>query len=232
VTEPTLDQVLADCAERCRKMDAPLRERLAAFAADVRRVSPDFADAVERMVVRLKEAGAGSDAPKPGEQMPDFMLPDETGRLRTLDEFIDKGPAVIAFHRGHWCPYCVINATALAGVHAAIRSFGAELIAITPEVEKFNSELKAVSNARFPVLSDIDNGYAMLLNLAFYVGDEKRERMTAAGWDISPYNASQAWTLPIPATFVVAKGGAIKARFIDPDYRRRMDVEKMLAALS
>lgn len=231
MAEPTLDQVLAECTERCRNMNAPLGERLAAFAADVRRVSPEFADAVERMISRLKDAGAGSDAPRPGEPMPDFLLPDETGRLRTLDEFTGKGPAVIAFHRGHWCPYCLINATALARVHPEIKARGAELIAITPEVERFNAELKSVSNARFPVLSDIDNGYALLLNLAYYVGDDKRAQMTAAGWDIAPYNDSQAWTLPIPATFVIAKGGEIKARFIDPDYRRRMDVDEILTAL-
>lgn len=231
MAEPTLDEVLAECTERCRTMNAPLAERLAAFSADICRASPAYAELVEQMIARLKDAGVGLDAPAPGEEMPGFLLPDETGRLRTLAEFTDAGPVVVAFHRGHWCPYCLINATALAGIYAEIKAQGAELIAISPEVEKFNSELKEASNARFPVLSDIDNGYAMLLNLAFYVGDEKQAHMTKAGWDISGYNDSRSWTLPIPATFVVAKGGVIKARYIDPDYRRRMDVDDILSAL-
>jgi peroxiredoxin len=71
-----------------------------------------------------------------------------------------------------------------------------------------------------------------MLNLAFYVGDEKKEHMTAAGWNIAPYNHSQAWTLPIPATFVVGRDGLVAARFIDPDYRRRMDVADILDALA
>ena len=77
----------------------------------------------------------------------------------------------------------------------------------------------------------MDNGYALLLNLAFYVGDEKKTFMSAAGWDITPFTDSDAWTLPIPATFVVGRDGLVKARFIDPDYRKRMDIGDILAAL-
>jgi peroxiredoxin len=81
------------------------------------------------------------------------------------------------------------------------------------------------------VLSDIDNGYALMLSLAFYVGDEKKEVMKAAGWNIPPYNANDNWTLPIPATFVVGSDGIVKARHLDPDYRKRMDVELILTAV-
>ena len=38
-------------------------------------------------------------------------------------------------------------------------------------------------------------------------------------------------TLPIPATFVVGQDGHIKARFVDPDYRNRMAIEDLIAAL-
>ena len=228
---PSLANELYACTERCRSMSAPLPVRLAVLADDVRRLDPEFADVVERMIARLKEGGAGAEAPRVGEVMPDFLLPDEQGRLHSLADFTQRGPIVIAFHRGHWCPYCRISATALAEAYPEIRRHGGELVAITPEVEKFNAELKSSSGAPFPVLSDMDNSYAMMLNLAFYVGDEKRQRMTAAGWDITPYNDSDAWTLPIPATFVVGSDGHIKGRFIDPDYRQRMDVTDIIAAL-
>jgi peroxiredoxin len=225
------DELIA-CTERCRSMSAPLPVRLAAFADDVRRLDSEFADVVERMIARLKAGGAGAEAPRVGEPMPDFLLPNEHGRLLSLSDFTQHGPVVVAFHRGHWCPYCRISATALAEAYPEINRLGGELVVITPEVQKFNSELKSSSGAPFPVLSDMDNAYAMMLNLAFYVGDEKRQRMTAAGWDITPYNASDAWTLPIPATFVVGKDGYVKGRFIDPDYRQRMDVKDIMAALN
>lgn len=226
-----LAEKLEECTERCRTMDGPLSSRLQLLADDVRALSPEFAEVVDRMVKRLRASGVGELAPAPGEPMPDFMLPDQDGKLIQLTKLLERGPAVIAFHRGHWCPYCRVNASALASIHGDIRKSGATLVAITPEIERFSAELTKKGQDRFTVVSDMDNGYALMLNLAFFVGDEKREAMKAAGWDIAPYQGNGNWTLPIPATFVVGQDGLVKARFIDPDYRRRMDTDAILAAL-
>jgi peroxiredoxin len=231
MAEKTLSDALQDCTVRCQNMDAPLPLRLQAFANDVRALSPEFADVVERMILHLKAKGVGENAPRPGEPMPDFMMPDQTGRLRSLDEMIAKGPLVIAFHRGHWCPYCRINARALAEIYGDVRALGAQLVAITPETERFNTEFNLGHDAEFPILSDMDNGYALMLNLAFLVSDEKRRAMIAAGWDFSPYQGNVHWTLPIPATFIVGRDGLVKAQFIDPDYRKRMDTAAILGVL-
>jgi peroxiredoxin len=227
----TFLDTLEECTTRCQNMDAPLPVRLQAFAEDVRSLSPDFADVVDRMVAHLKATGLGDNAPKLGERMPDFVMPDQTGRLRKLGELIKTGPVVIAFHRGHWCPYCRINARALAAIHEEVRSLGAGFVAITPETERFNAELGSESGARFPILSDIDNGYALMVNLAYLVSDEKRRAMIDAGWDVSPFQGNTNWTLPVPATFIVGRDGLVKARFIDPDYRKRMDSSEILEVL-
>jgi peroxiredoxin len=232
MAEPSIAEILEETTERCRNLDMPLADRLQAFANEVRALNAEFADTVERMVARLKAAGAGENAPQPGEPMPEFMLPDQSGRLVSLADLIARGPVVVAFHRGHWCPYCRITADALSRIHDSVENLGAELVVITPEIERFNEELRSAVGARYPVLSDMDNGYALMLNLAFYVGDEKKTLMKYAGWDIPPYNANDNWTLPIPATFVVGSDGLVKARHIDPDYRKRMDVEAILEALA
>jgi peroxiredoxin len=231
MAEKTLSDALEECATRCQNMEAPLSLRLQAFAEDVRSLSPDFADVVDRMVAHLKSTGLGNNAPKPGEPMPDFVMPDQVGRLHKLCELIKAGPVVIAFHRGHWCPYCRINARALAAIHEDVRDLGARFVAITPETERFNAELGSESGARFPILSDMDNGYSLMVNLAYLVDDEKRRAMIGAGWDISPFQGNMNWTLPVPATFIVGRDGLVKARFIDPDYRRRMDSSEILDVL-
>ena len=231
MAEKPFAETLEDVTEKCRVMDAPLGVRLQAVADEVRKLSPEFADIVDRMVTRLQANGVGLNAPRPGEPMPDFMLPDETGRLVHLADLLESGPAVVSFHRGHWCPYCKLNADALTMIAPEIEKVGGHIVAISPETRRFGAELKSYAKAPFPVLADIDGGYALEMNLLFWVGDEKREAMRAGGYDIAPYQGNDTWMLPIPATFVVGQDGVVKARHIDPDYRHRMEIDDLLAAL-
>ncbi len=215
----------------CRDMDASLQERLEAFSEATRHLIPGYQEAVDRMVHRLKSSDAGQTAPKPGEKMPPFAMPDERGRLVTLDALLADGPLAMTFHRGHWCPYCRINTRALAEAQERIAADGAQLAAIMPDRERFAAAFKAEGEVNYPVLTDIDNGYALSLNLAVWVGDEMQEILASGGRDLAAYQGNQAWVMPIPATFVINRDGVVTARFIDPDYRNRMTIEELLAAL-
>ncbi|MBZ9764748.1 AhpC/TSA family protein [Mesorhizobium sp. CA8] len=212
------------------ELDAPLNERLAVVAAAVRRLNSEFADAVDRLVERLEKQGAGAAAPKSGDVMPPFLLPDDDGRLVSLAEILAKGPAVITFQRGHWCPYCRLNAIGIVEVQREIAELGGQAIAIMPERRRFAKAMKASVGAQFPFLIDMDNGYALSLNLAIWVGAEM-ERLMGLGLDIPNYQGNSSWFMPIPATFVVRTDGIITDRFVDPDYRRRMDINDLIAAL-
>ena len=232
MAEKTFAELLEETTENSRLMDAPLGERLKAVADMVDRLSPEFAAVVGRMVARLEANNVGQSAPQVGEPMPDFILPDEAGRLVRLENLLEQGPVVVSFHRGHWCPYCKLNADGLAQIAPDIKRLGAQIVAISPETHQYGAELKAFANAPFPVLADLDNGYALELNLLFWVGDEKREAMKAGGFDVEPYNGNNTWMLPVPATFVVGRDGLVKARYIDPDYRRRMELDAIIAAVA
>jgi peroxiredoxin len=227
----SLSEQLDEAFIQCRDMDASLAERLQAFADAVRRLGPHFQDAVDGLVERLKQHDVGENAPKPGESMPNFVLPDQNCQLMSLDSLLQKGPVAVTFHRGHWCPYCRINTRALAEAQDQIAAEGGQVAAIMPDREHFTAELRAESEAPFPILTDFDNGYALSLNLAFWVGQEMQNLMTMAGWDVSRSQGTDTWLLPIPATFVVGTDGKVKARFIDPDYRKRMTIEDLLSAL-
>ena len=54
--------------------------------------------------------------------------------------------------------------------------------------------------------------------------------LQAIGQDLSLSQAGVAWVLPIPATFVLDSKGIVVARHVDPDYRRRMDLDDLVAA--
>lgn len=213
------------------RMDAPLDARLKVIRDRVRALSDVFATAVDRMVDRLEKQAAGATAPAAGDEMPAFLLPDETGRLVSLAELIADGPAAICFVRGHWCPYCRLNVSGLHEIEEEARALGARIAVIAPERRKFTASLKAEAGAEFPILSDLDNGYALSLNLAIWVGAEMAALIASAGWDVPDYNGDPSWIMPIPSAFIVRRDGIIAARHIDPDYRRRMDLDDLLEAI-
>ena len=227
---PSPADAVRDAFLECREMDASLGDRLGAFADSLRRIDPAFASAVDRLVGRLQQAEVGAGAPRVGDLLPPFYLPDERGRVVALPEMIAKGPLAVVIHRGHWCPYCRTNTRSLAEAQPKIVSAGGQVVAIVPDRQRYTDQIREEAEGQFPILVDMDNGYAMSLNLVFWVGDEMRRFMTEAGINLGEYQGNESWMVPVPATFVVGRNGVIKERFVDPDYRKRMTVETMLAA--
>src|SRR3546814_11570570 len=89
------------------------------------------------------------------------------------------------------------------------------IAAIVPDRQKFAMWLKSDAKALFPLLTDVDNAYAMSLGLAFFVGDEMKHMMVNSGWDPSVSQGTDNWTLPIPATFIVGTEGIVHARSVE-----------------
>jgi len=223
-------ETLDDAFRRVRDLDVSLQEQLRTFAETVKRDRPEFAAAVDRLIQRLRQYGAGESAPQIGESLPPFVLPDDAGQMVSLDELLNRGPVAVTFHRGHWCPYCRININALVEAHRELPASGGQIVAIMPDLQKFVTELKSESNVQFPILTDMDNGYALSLNLTIWVGAEVQKMMEGRR-DLPTFQGNSSWMLPIPATFVVGRDGLIRARFIDPDYRNRLMISDMLAAM-
>jgi peroxiredoxin len=224
MTHP-LVAALEDVFQEVRAKDWPLSQRLKAIADEVSSKSPEFAEAVTTFVNRLESVQAGEGAPQVGEVMPGFTMPDQDGRLVTLDEILAAGPTVLAFHRGHWCPYCRLNMVGLAEVQSKLGD--ARIHAISAEQQHYTRKLKAESGANFPFLTDTDAGYALSIGLAIWVD----EFMAGAGWDIPGYQGGQAWILPVPSVFILDRGGIVRTRHVDPDYRRRMELDAIVTGV-
>jgi peroxiredoxin len=222
---------IAEAFEHARSMDAPLSERLAAYAQASRHLNAAMADAIDRLVDRLKTGEIATGAPKVAELMPPFLLPDHTGRLVSLKDLVAAGPVAVSFARGHWCPYCRIAVSALAEIADDAMALGAQIAVIVPDRQTFAARLRAETTAPFPIISDIDNGYALSLGLVFWVGEEMRAHMFARNANPAESQGNDSWFLPVPATFIVGPDGVIKARHVDPDYRTRMEIDSVLEAL-
>jgi peroxiredoxin len=228
MTETSPYAAIARVFDRVRDMDAPLNARLMLLAQAVREGSPQFADAVEALIARLARTGLGASAPEVGEPMPPFLLPDQNGHLTALEDILSLGPVVVSLLRGHWCPYCRLTAGAFARVQERIGP--AHIVAITPEMRTYSARLIEGTGIQYRVLTDPDSGYALSMNLAYWVDDRFAGLMRSIGQDLAAYQSKGAWVLPVPATFVIDSRGVIVARHVDPDYRRRMEIDDLVAA--
>lgn len=216
--------------EICRA-EAPLRERLAALARAIREYEPLFADAYDELVGRLEASTEARNFPRVGVPLPRFMLPDQNGRIVDSERLVAKGPVVVSFNRGHWCEFCDVELRAFAAAHSEIVSQGACVVSIMPENGEFTRKVWERLGRAFPVLSDMDNEYALMLDLVIWLGDRVAVLLRASGVDLERAQGNRMWFVPIPATLVVDRGGLIVAAFVDPDFRRRMDMSSVLQAL-
>ena len=211
-------------------LDAPLAEKLETYTHLSRQALPEVHDAYDRLVERIAPNGAR--APGIGDTLPDAVLADVAGRLVAVPSDFGSGPLVVSFNRGAWCSYCGLQLRALARAYPAISALGAGVVAIVPETGQYARSLKETHELPFDVLIDLDLGYAMSLGLAFWIGDELKSMYLKLGIDLGRFQRNEGWFLPIPATFVVGRDGRILARFLDPEFRRRMPIEEITAALA
>ncbi|ACK49829.1 alkyl hydroperoxide reductase/ Thiol specific antioxidant/ Mal allergen [Methylocella silvestris BL2] len=208
-----------------------LGQRLAAYAAAMREFKSPFSDEYDRIVERLRTGEAGAGAPQLGELMPSFVLPAADGRLVSLDQLLARGPLVVSFNRGHWCPFCKIELRSLAAAEGDIVGCGAQIVSIMPDRQPFVAPLAAELAGKVLILTDMDNSYALSLGLAMWIGAPVQKLCLDYGLPLQDFQGNNAWFLPLPATFVVAPDGRVAARFVNPEFRARMAIEDIMAAL-
>lgn len=224
-------KALSDAFEKADGLDGSIDEKLASYAEASKTLIPEVAAVYARFIERLASGDAGSDAPKTGDEMPDFLLPDREGRLVSLSTLLEAGPVVVSFNRGHWCPYCRLELRALSRAHSAITAAGATLVSIVPEKAEFAAAMTERNALPFKVLCDIDHGYALAVGLVVWTGPEIKATYAELGVTLPKYQGNDSWFLSIPATFVVGQNGKVKARLANPDFRRRLSIPDILAAL-
>jgi peroxiredoxin len=187
--------------------------------------------AYEDSVAELHRSGFLQNVLKEGDTFPDFNLPNAEGKLVSLADLLDQGPAIISFFRGEWCPWCRLMLTALAASLPEIEAVGASLLALTPETAGYPLKMKELSNARFEVLSDVDCGVGLAAGIIFRVPKPYRARIEAAGINFAQRHGNDAWFLPAPASFIVDRDGRIAWRFLDADFTHRAEPADIIHAV-
>ena len=234
VMEPSVKKptTLAEAFEAICILDAPLNERMAAYSDKLRELNFPFAEAYDELVKRLFMGEVGKTAPALGDKMPPFILPSKDGQLISLEDLAARGPVVVSFNRGHWCSFCRIQLRSIAAYQGEIAALGAEVVSIMPDRQQFARRIREETLNRLHILSDIDNAYALSLGLVMWLGDRLKELMEGRGYHLETFHGSSGWFVPLPATFIVGRDGRVAGRYVDQDFRKRMDIDEILTVLN
>jgi peroxiredoxin len=227
-----LERALQEAFVQADRPEISLDKRLKAYLSESRRLLPELEATYDQLVERISANTAEAPTPAIGEAMPEFLMTDTEGNLVSLPVLLKEGPLVISFNRGPWCDYCGLELRALARAYPQIVAAGGDAVSVTPETAHYAHNLKKSRDVPFRVLTDLDFAYALRLGLVFWVGDKIRETYLGFGIDLARFQGFGGWFLPIPATFVVGQNGLVKASFIDPDFRHRMQTQDILRALA
>jgi peroxiredoxin len=209
-----------------------LARKLEAFREGMlERADPKLGATLERYYAELIGGHAADAAARVGDAAPDFTLSDQDRRRVSLHELLQRGPVVLSFFRGGWCPYCALSLRALARAVPKFQRHGAELLAIAPEAGRCHASGGDCWWLPFPVLTDHDNAVARRYGLVLALPPEVQEAYRRLGHDLPAINKVPRWELPMPAGYVVAPDGRIVFAAVDPRPHRRMEPADALAAL-
>jgi len=209
-----------------------LRDELRArYDSAQRQASASDRETMRRNVEDVAASGLASRALGVGMRAPAFALPSATGDEVALTALLAEGPVVLTFYRGAWCPYCNLALRALQQHNEAIRSRGARLAAVSPQVPDESLSLIEKHDLDFDVLSDIGSETAQQYGIAFDLSAEMAALYEQRGVDLQRVNGGHARTLPLPATYVIDSHGIIRWAFVASDHTLRAEPADILTAL-
>jgi peroxiredoxin len=210
----------------------PLKDSIDTFMQGVaKHAPPEVLAGLGAEIKKLAESGIARQALQVGSKAPDFTLPDAHGKPVTLSALLAKGPAVVTFYRGGWCPFCDLQLRAYEGALGAIHDLGAELIAISPQTPDYALSDVEKKQLTFPVLTDQGNRVAREFKLVFALSDELKKLQTHFGSVLPKFNGDESWELPMPGTFVLDRRGIVRFASVDPNWMVRVEPAAIVEAV-
>jgi peroxiredoxin len=213
---------LKSLAEELTEQTQALAEKIPA------EIRSKLAEATEQLKATRIEAQALNQ----GAQAPRFTLPNAQGRLVALNDLLAKGPVVLSFYRGGWCPYCSLELRSLQQHLPAIQAAGASLVAVSPEQPDQSLSTQQKNELTFEVLSDLNNVVAKQFGLVFQLPEEVQGIYQNLGIDLNQANGPDSQQeLPVPATYIIQPDGNISFAFVNADYQERLEPAELISAL-
>lgn len=209
-----------------------LNEQLSALVAENKsKIPEEIVKVMQAADLDLAGTGIVENIVGVGEKFPEITLPNATGKQVNIQELLEKGPVVISFYRGGWCPYCNLELRELQKFIPEFEKLNATLVAISPETPDNSLDTKQRNELTFPVLSDKGNVLSKQLKLTFNLKNEIIDIYNSFGLDVEKFNGDTNFELPIPATYVIGTDGVIKLADANTNYTQRTEPQDILDIL-
>ena len=209
-----------------------LKDSIAEFKGTMaKHAPPEVIATLAAELQKLADSGIAARALRVGSTAPDFSLPDSSGKVVALSGLLARGPAVVTFYRGGWCPFCDLQLRAYQGVLMQVHDLGAELVAVSPQTPDYVLSDVEKKQLTFPVLTDAHNRVAGAYGLVFSLSDVLKQLQTGFGNPIPKFNGDDSWELPMPGTFVLDRNGVVLLAHVDPNFMVRLEPAAILDAL-
>jgi len=220
--EPAASDNSADAMTLAEQLDA----RKARF---VEMAPPERVASAENAITEVADSGVLDEAINLGDKAPDFTLPDALGNLVSLYDELAKGPVILTWYRGSWCPYCNIQLHDYQMSLGDIQAAGAQLMAVSPELSDSALTWKEKNELEFIVLSDVGNEVAREYGIVYRIPKGIEGGYVAGGRnDLTEYNGDDSLELPLAVTYVIGTDGTVEYAFVDADYRKRAETSEVV----
>ena len=181
-------------------------------------------------IASVSDSGILDTALNVGDKALDFSLKNQLNQTVSLYDQLKDGPVVLTWYRGGWCPYCNITLHYLQDKLPEIKTEGATLLALTPELPDNSLNTSEKNNLEFSVLSDVGNVIGKNYGVVFELTPEVAT-IYNNGFGLNEKNGDASNQLPLAATYVIDTNGIIQYAFLDADYTKRAEVSEIVTAL-
>jgi len=212
-----------------------LRSLLEALHAERERTWPPAQLEANIEQRRYLEATADRDRfIKLGDHVADFRLAEVGGGEVALRSLLGQGPVVLVFFRFAGCPACNIALPYYqAHLRPQLRTLGAELVALSPQIPERLAAIKARHGLDFPVLTDAESFLAETFGIAFEPDAQSLARAKAAGRGaVRETTGASNDAFPMPAVIVVDRDGRVVFADVTPDWLARTEPSPVLEAVA
>jgi peroxiredoxin len=120
---------------------------------------------------------------------------------------------------------------ALQAIDSEVKTLGARIVALTPELERYTRNVHNKLKLTFDILTDLHVRTAEQFRLAFVLPDYLPDLYKSFGSTLDRFHDESEYRLPMPARYVIDKAGIIRAADVNADYTPRPEPSETVTVL-